>query len=303
MIRFLPYSLSTLAVCACVTGGEDDGPAPVPPGLPYLSARYRVEEGRIILPEHHDSDYYCEEDRPMVRTYLLWADTMPYAVQGTALALGITSITAPGSTSGAVFEFTYHFERRGGGKGLEGVWRIAYADFLLATGVPYEWEKEYFAQASERYRPLARLWEWDYVFHDGVLDRYLDEKVAERTKAEWEGSLYPAPQEDADSFLYDVDIRLLDKYTVEYHGRKTGETVKNTRIPLRGTYDLISDNPKHAPIHLVFRPGNAITCPYIESWFQEFLDENRKATSIAARKRSGSDVFNPEVPQIPRFGG
>lgn len=109
-----------------------------------------------------------------------------------------------------------------------------------------------------------------------LFSEYTDLDFAAQYIDNWNGKFNPFVVPE--SAKYDIDLRLVDKYTVEFRGLKSMEIVNFSFYP---NYDHIytSSDPTHAPLRYY---GTPKTCPnpYEPAWYKGFLDANRKSVVL-----------------------
>jgi hypothetical protein len=262
--------LAAMALSGCVTGG-DGGKLPQPPtGEPVSITPYVVQGDRLLIPVYADTTYGCHGDTLVSLIDTVPADTVPFQIRGDTLTL-ITSVDTP--PEGAVVENLLLLVRSGGQNGLEGTWRYGDQDFRVASGTLTAWQKDELDERIAGLRYSYTFNEYAYVFESGAIRAYKDEKTAERAMARWYGTDLNLKAE-ADSLIYDMDARMVDKYTVEYRGRRTSETIRVTKMP-NGDLDFVSLDPAHAAAHIPKKPAACPGAP-IPAWYFDFQAENRK---------------------------
>lgn len=262
-------SLAVLALSGCLSGGEGGENPQAPSGNPDKTYPYVVQGDEIIDPPTADTSYGCHGDTLAPRVVPGPADTTPFRINGDTLTL-VISVDTP--EVGAAVERVLRLARTAGRDGLEGTWRYLEEDYRIIAGtLTPDGQAQLDADfASIRFRDSFR--EVVYVIGGGFIRIYEDERTAERAIARWNGS-DPSVRKTADSAKYEMDVRIVDKYTVEYRGRRTSETVRVTEKP-NGDLDFVSLDPSHPPAHILTTPTS---CPpeVIPAWYFEFQAANR----------------------------
>jgi hypothetical protein len=175
--------------------------------------------------------------------------------------------------SGAVVRWVRAFKRRGEGTGLEGVWIRPQDSYRVVSG-SLDPEERTQQDAMMRNANLSLKYHDDRVtVTDDTYTEYLDIRHAAQFVDLWNGTIFPGLA--AESALYDIELSIVDKYTVELRGRKNDETVKLSRRP-NWDLSITSSNPDHAPLHY---HGEPESCPNPQepAWYRAFLDANRKS--------------------------
>ncbi len=263
-------TLAALAFSGCLTGGGSGQNPPLPSGKPETTLPYVVQGDRIISLTNADTSYGCHGDTLSSRIEINPADTVRFDLNQDTLTLVLSTYTAQ---SGGVMERIQRLARTGGLGGLEGTWRYLGQDNRLVSGNLTAEEKAQFdddlagARFSDSFKDVV------YVIDSGFIRIYEDEMTAERALARWNGN-DPGAGKTADSAKYDMDLRIVDQYTVEYRGLRTSETVRVTEMP-NGDLDFVSLDPGHPPAHVRTHPTS---CPQeiIPAWYIDFLTQNRK---------------------------
>lgn len=263
-------ALAVLALSGCLTGGGSGQNPPLPSGKPETTLPYIVQGDRIIFSPTEDTSYGCQGDSLSSRIEINPADTIRFELNQDTLTLVLSTYTAQ---SGGAVERIQRLARTDGLGGLEGTWRYLGQDDRLVSGTLTAEEQAQFdgdlagARFSDSFKEVV------YVIDSGFIRIYRDEKTAERALARWNGN-DPVTEKTADSAKYDMDLRIVDKYTVEYRGRRTSETIRVTEMP-NGDLDFVSLDPAHPPAHVRTSPTS---CPadIIPVWYLDFRTQNRK---------------------------
>ncbi len=276
---------SALVFWGCLTGGSEAKDPPSPSGEVSGPIPYSVQGDRIIVPALSDTTYGCLGDSLALEIGTDEADTTPFRISGNTLML---IISVDSTASGAVVEWLELLVRMDG-LGLEGTWRDSARDYRVVSGALTAAEMAEHDNLIETRRLRDSFKESFYVFNQGFIRAYQDEKTAERTMAAWTGT-DPGSRQQAESLVYDIDFRIVDKYTVEYRGRRTSETVRVTEMP-NGDLDFVSLNPEHSASHVPIKPTS---CPVetVPAWYFDFLRSNAKS-ALPKRSPPGGRSVDP----------
>jgi hypothetical protein len=256
-------------LAGCLTDGSSDSNTNAQEALPPLS--YTQVGDAIITAAYQDTDVFCRGDSLARDVEERPADTVGFAIAGKIL----TVFPPPEilEASGAMIQWTTTYTRVGGGSGLTGDWRQNDQSYTVNAGELDESEKR---NADLRVASTRRLLEYTLVtvrFANGKISVLRDGDNSRRFIDDWNNG-FGEDTDLADSALYDITVRALDRKTVELKGKKTGETV---RIVIRenGDRTYTGSGAGHGTFQYYDTPRS---CPevYYPAWFPEFEQANAK---------------------------
>ncbi|HKP95356.1 MAG TPA: hypothetical protein VJ385_06320 [Fibrobacteria bacterium] len=267
--------VSAYALTGCLS--DSSGETATPSLAASGTTPYSVSGEWILNPAHDDTGFYCSGNTLDSEVYENGADSVRFKIAGEKLSIYHSSDTA---RSGAVVEWISVYTRSGAGSGLEGTWTATDEGYQVVSGTltaaektehdsDLMWSKHYSSYKTVSVR-----------FANGIITSSFDLNTAALFMERWNG-IAPGQVDQPDSAQFDMTARAVDKYTVEFKGRKTGETVRVTTSPIDDkTY--VSDQSAHA-IHRYY--GKPKTCPNeVEPlWYREFQTGNSKPAE-AVRK-------------------
>lgn len=254
----------------CLTSGGGNTSESIPPGFKSASFAYSLEEGKIIVPQSTRTIRECTDSGLATETSTLLSTAIPYELDGDSLKLMLGS---PQTISiGTVVQIYNIHVRVGRGSGLTGRWLLTGQRYRMVSGETTAEEKDRFDRmmaSADMMRPFTDV---HHLISGDSISTFMDTKNAELFISEWNG-LFSERPEDADSAIYDISLRVIEKDVVELKGLKTGETVR-LRMGNDRSRDFSSDAPGHAPHHYDDTPES---CPngFSPEWYQEFLHANR----------------------------
>lgn len=276
--RAAPAALSFLFACSALTGcfvsespgGRSERPLPVEPD--YLGT-YTLSGDRMIMVTPGDTSSFCAGAERRIAALPAEIDTLEFALAGDRLTV-LNSPEADGPAEAGprpLVRVAWEADRVGRGSGLEGHWRIRRFHHQIVSGVLGDSLARAWKDRMEAWKLGNSLGVSEIEFKEGRAYARKDIRWADLFLAEWNGDLDPAAA--ADSALLDVVAKVLDKYTVELTGRKTGETVR-IAFDRHGIKTFSSSVPGR-PVQTEQR--EPASCPEgEESWFQAFLAGNAR---------------------------
>jgi hypothetical protein len=205
-----------------------------------------------------------------------------YTLTPSALTIAASRSLA---NSGAIVEDLTLLQRIYPGTGMQGSWRQIDLDYRVVSGTPdTEEQSELDGRLADR-RWQSSFEEDEYEFTPNVILYYRDKRTADLAMARWDGQGPPGTA-SPESLAYDMDARAVDKYTMEYKGRATGETVRVTTLS-NGDADYSSSDTSHHPMHY---SENSTTCPLSSwpDWYENFRNANSRS-GVPAPKAAASD--------------
>lgn len=266
--------LAAAVLTGCLFGDSSDDPAD--PGEIAHAIPYTYKGDTLITLGYLGPYAYCIGDVLHTETDTMDADTVVFRITGSILTISTDLDTLK---SGAVIEQVLVFERQGSGTGLEGLWSNTREELRVLSGTPSEKENaelEVGRKDRDGRRAYKRSWA---RFANGILTFFQDVDYAKRFISEWNNGIPGGFT--ADSGLYAIALKELDKNTVELKGLKSGETVR-LAISSQG-YTYTSNLPGHNPHRYREMPT---TCPNEEkpAWYFLFLSLNSKPSTPGVEK-------------------
>lgn len=289
------------ALTGCLSAGEadlrpadrDTDPDPAPLGALILDYPYTAAGGRLLLQSHIDTVPGCLGDSAVPEIDTVTDHPLEFSLSGSVLLLFDPSQFV--ADSGSVIEYALRLERRSDGEGMEGIWSLTDLVDRAGSGALSAEESARRELFLDQFRAQIPWVNREYRLRQGRFRIYEDRKSALFAEAEWHGA-FPMMGE-ADSLSFDMDFRIVDPYTVEYKGRRTGETVRVTEKP-GGEMDFVSDRPNHPAVHYSRHPTRC-PAPGYPVWYWDFRLYNRKPAAPAAPKAAKTSV---KVGIPPRIG-
>lgn len=221
LIALLCAPFALLSGCLTSDGG---GPSEsIPPGYKTASLAYSLEEGKIILPPATRIDRECTDTGLVTETITTLSTAIPYELDGDSLILMLGS---PQTVSfGTVIQIYNFHVRVGGGTGLIGRWLLIGQRYRMVSGEATAEDYARFDRmmaSADMARPFTDV---HHLISGDSISTFMDTKNAEIFIAGWNG-LFSERPEDADSAVYDISLRQIERDVVEFKGLKTGETVR-----------------------------------------------------------------------------
>jgi hypothetical protein len=254
-----------------VSDGSPEQPLAV--SADYLGA-YTVSGDRMIMVTQGDTASWCAGSERRITALPAEVDTLEFSLAGDRLVV-LNSPEADGPADAnprPMVRIAWEAERVGRGSGLEGHWRIRRFDHQVVSGALGDSLARAWKDRIEAWRVGNSLGVSEIEFREGRAYARKDIRWADLFLAEWNGDLDPAVA--ADSALLDIDVKVLDKYTVELAGRKTGEAVRVAFDAKTGLRSYSSSAPNR-PVQAEDREPGACSQGK-ESWFPAFLAENAR---------------------------
>jgi hypothetical protein len=276
-VRTTAIGLMSMILSACQNGmqAEESNRPPTAPADSLVYSRsmpYRLAGERLLMPMRYDSGFVCSGDTLKSFIDSIGLDTVVLEIGDSALGM-----IYPGDTyrtgSGAVIELLERFRREGPGQGLLGGWRSLGWIRRVASGTPTDAEQASLDSLNRATNPLEAYFIKRYVFEKDWIRIYSDYRSAALNLAYWNGTVAYSTM-PAESLEFDMDAGIVDKYTIQYRGRKTGETVRRTDNPNGDTF-LVSDNPSHPPASASSHPSSCASVG-LPAWYSDFRNANRK---------------------------
>lgn len=278
---------ASLALAACFSSSPSSLKDPEIPGDQVGATSYAIQADRIIVEFPEESFSWCvgneiqQDTRPAVR------DTSGFELEGNALRIYFRVDSS--EFMDAIVRRNESFERVGSGNGLKGVWRLEQFNYEVVSGALAPDEKSRLDSELADIRKRFATLTGHIRLSDDSMFVYTERNTARIMQEAWtQGGGFDNPEPESTG--YDIDFRILDSHTVEYHGRVTGETVKVTQSN-QGDVTYRSDDPKHAEYRFLQNPTD---CPDDEqpAWYIEFQYANQKVAA-ALPKRADSREIRP----------
>jgi hypothetical protein len=238
--------------------------------IPSLEAKYSVRDGRFIFERAASPE--CN-GQILIRTPAI-VDSTEFALQGDTLRAFTRTRWIHGYSGNTIVDSSQWrsremLDRQEEGDGLTGLWRFVGREETLIQGTPDSQtliDVEGWRAGEKARREEFRL----FAHFDGsVMTYYVDDGLSAAFIRNWNVSPWGGvPDKDR----YDISVRAMDRRTVEFKGRKTGETVRY-RVFDYETARYSSDNPAHLPHTYYAKP---VICPNPEQpfWFHDFKEAN-----------------------------
>lgn len=282
-----------------MTGGSSDGGA-VDPGTVGGVSSYTVLGNRLITPMHEDTSYSCLGTELRTTIKKTGPDSADFQVLGDTLKIA----NAPDTTSsGAILHLTSIFARVGTGSGLEGKWKLSDQSYQVISGTLTSVEKDNYENDIANSKHIYSSYVTATVeLSGGKITSTVDANTAGLFMESWNGS-NPVIFHKADSTKYDMTAKAIDAHTLEFHGRKTGETVRLVMTSSGGNFtgDIVytSDKAGNAEFHYNVKSK---TCPNPAQpdWYVAFQNANMKpGTKAKIGEIPAEKDFSPAIPFIP----
>jgi hypothetical protein len=264
--------VSALTLSGCFLGGGEEGPRPLGTAPDFVGS-YRVSGDRLFMVTAGDTLSYCDGADRRERVQPERADTLEFALAGDRLTiLNAPEAHAPGSPA---VRTQWEAERAGSGRGLEGRWRIRGFDYRAVSGdldaaARQAWDLR--VQAMRRGNALGAS---EIELREGKAYARSDIRWADLFAAGWNGELRTDPAARAARDTLDIAVRVLDKFTVELKGNRTGETVR-LAFAKDGTRSYASDRPEVRKAYAESREPAACPADPSEGWYAAFEAENAR---------------------------
>ncbi|MEO6097459.1 MAG: hypothetical protein ABIW76_18130 [Fibrobacteria bacterium] len=258
-----------LASCWESEGGKDpDGTDPQSTdGAVSHDYSYATKENTLYLTR--DQIWRrCLGDSLAADTVRARTDTIEFEIEGNTWR----HLKPPETSGSAVIRWVRTYKRVGAGTGLEGVWSRSGDSYRLVSGV-LNLSEQALQDAVMKNLNLSLKYSDDRITVTGSsYTEHSDIRLADQFVDFWNGTIFPGLTPD--SAIFDIGLRVVDKYTVELKGFKNKETVRLARYP-NGDMSITSSNPGHASLHYYGEPES---CPNTQEppWYKAFLDANRK---------------------------
>jgi hypothetical protein len=287
---------TTVFLAGCLTDStRQENPIP---GVRLSSYGYWDHGSRLVYRIPTRINPSCNGNVPVYDTLPEKIDSLGYSLSGGILEW---DYQPDSSYVGAVFQYYLRFSRVGSGTGLPGIWRKGRRGYKVVSGELIPERREVLDGNM-----VSQNLEEDYILmHLRItgdsLQVYSQSNFSGLKKASWTTALYG--ESSSDSSRWDMDFRIVDKNTVEYHGRKTGETVRVARFD-NNDVDYSSDDPSHPAYHYSDKPE---TCPddFQPDWYSTFQSANAKDQSPLpkAQIQPNSVKHGHQVPAPLKFRG
>jgi hypothetical protein len=285
-----PFTVPCLALSAvlglagCLTGTthQDD---PIP-GFRQSALPYAARDGQLVFQIPRRIDPSCNGSTLVYDTLPGWTDSITYALSGDSLEWDSPIDT---STAGAAVKHFLKYGRVGSGSGLPGIWLKSHSGYKVVSGELAPGLKARMDSNLIRENLEGAYLSMHLRVTGDSMELYAQFNSAGLATASWTDAIPENNQVD-DSAHLDMDFRVVDGNTVEYHGRKTGETVRVARFD-NYDVDYTSDNPAHVHYHYSDTPE---TCPDNPEpdWYYLFQRANAKVSTALPKTR-----IQPNLPK------
>lgn len=273
----LAASLATLcAFTGCSDLGES-GPRPLATEPDYIG-EYSVDQDRILMTTVGDTLSYCDGPDRKVLGHPTETDTLKFHIGGDRLKVfNAPETDGPAVGAGPVVQISWEAARVGrGGDVLEGHWRIGKFEYNLVSGVLTDSLLSGWERRMRAWRRGNALGISEIEFKEGRAYARSDIRWADLFVADWNGELEPEARA-ADKDAYDIEVKALDKHTVELRGRGTGETVRLT-FTRKGDRTFSSDRGGRQAYQVTREPASCPENPE-STWFEAFKAANLRRTA------------------------
>lgn len=290
----LAASLATLcAFTACSDLGES-GPRPLATEPDYIG-EYSLNQDRVVMTTIGDTQSYCDGPERRVLARPTETDNLEFHIVRDRLSVlnapevdGAAAEAAPVPQSAQavhpapVVRISWEASRVGSGanhdaaKGLEGRWRIVKFDYHLISGILTDSLVSEWDSRLRAWRKGNELGISEIEFKEGRAYARSDIRWADLFVADWNGELQPEAREAGGS-LHDIEVKALDRFTVEMKGHGTGETVLLT-FSKKGDRTFSSDRGEHQAYQVTREP---VACPEDpgKTWFESFKAANLRSAA------------------------
>lgn len=239
------------------------------PGILQSSYSYTSRHGQLIVQLPRRIEPFCSGNNLVIDTVLFRKDSTEYSLSGDTLEW---DYRPDSSNTGAVVQHVLLYGRMGSGTGLPGLWKKGRSGYKVVSGQLALATKSTLDSLLTGENLEGAYYMVQLRVTGDSIEVYGQLNSAGLASVSWTNSTHMSSQ--ADSLRWDMDFRIIDTHTAEYHGRKTGETV---RVVGFDNYDVdySSDNASHHPYHYSDKPE---TCPdeYEPEWYAIFKAANTK---------------------------
>lgn len=262
---------------------------------PYATRPYTVSGNQFIIPVYVDTSYFCLGSETETDTILIGPDTVAFSISGNTL----TTVTRTDTTlSGAVVQWVTDFTRSGSGTGLPGTWKNPESVYRVISGELTQGEKYEIDLEMEQSTQFERFYKVSVTFTENTLTSSVDISSAELFVFQWNNALFPG--EVPDSAKFDITATIVDQYTAELKGRKSGETVRIKILP-KGDRIYSSSKADHPESRYI---SESKTCPndFEPLWYDDFKEENSLENGMLPAEKSGKNgQKSRQPPHFPFF--
>lgn len=263
-------SIAALAFSGCLLGNSDGG-GTASLGFTSKSRTYIISENRIIFQPEVKTRSYCPPDGALETVIdTLRSDSSEFGIEGDLLRVVVDTDS---TESGAVVKEMFVFGRTGMGTGIEGTWNFRIPEYEVVSGLLTAKEKAKRDSGVLIFQYGMKFTTSSITLSKGTITTFEDTRTADLFMESWNGT-YPFVVREPDSLGLDIFAKIIDPYTVELKGRKTGEIVRILMAPNRDrTYT--SDKPGIAEYRHLRNPKS---CPndFEPQWFLDFEVANAK---------------------------
>ena len=290
----LYIGILSAVLAGCMTEGSSGGQPPAGSEEAFTPIAYTVVGDAIINHAHTETDRYCDGEILKSETYQTPADTVRFTITGKLLTVHPSVETL---SSGAVVQWTSSYTRVGSGSGLGGDWTQNDQTYQVLSGEPDSLEKDGLEERAALTRRMLTYTIVTVRFADGKISAYQNGDLSRRFIDNWNTS-FGEDTDLPDSAIYDIDVKALDRKTVELKGLKKGlKTGETVRIAMRvnGDRTYTSNVPGHAEFRYTDTPT---ACPevFYPNWFLEFEQANASGPLVrekAAAPRAKKGIRFP----------
>lgn len=266
-VLLFPALSALLVLAGCLTNAthqEDQVP-----GIRQSAYTYVARDSQLVFQIPRRIDPSCDGSILVYDTLPNTTDSIDFSLTDDTLEWDYRKDV---STDGYTTQYFLRFGRIGSGSGLPGVWRKALIGYKVVSGelppgIKASMDSGFVIQNMQG----AYFQMYLHLTRDS-LELYNQINSAGLVSVNWTNPI--DAKEQPDSMSWDMDFRIVDRNTVEYHGRRTGETVRVARFD---NYDMdyTSDNPSHPHYHYSDIPE---TCPDNSEpdWYPAFQNANAK---------------------------
>jgi hypothetical protein len=252
-------------------GGGKDGPSEN--GFVFSENAYSLLGDTILIHTIRHFNRYCSGDSLHVDTFPEFEYKVPFEIHSDSMFKFNEPIdTLPSGTRRIAYDVLV---REGDGQGLIGLWSWTGIGYRILAGEPSAEERKTMDSSVAARRKLFS--------GAGIFTRYSQTRETDFEKVDYGHQRAAAwsvtvelLQIRMDS-VYDMDVRAVDSSTFEMKGRRSGETVRETRFN-NGDMEYVSDVPSHHRHRYAYQPQSCPN-PEVPDWYIPFLEANLRRNS------------------------
>lgn len=257
-IRPSAWLLTACLLSGCILGGESGKRPPIDP-VPGMG-EYRVSGNLLIMRLPPDTLRHCVSDSLWTTVVGGQTDTLEFSLQGRTLDL----YSRPGDSVQL-----HTLLAREEGSGLEGRWKVEEIKYRLEAGSLSDSLRTWWGQFVAMQNRFLSFMPTEFEFRSGRVTRTAQPPAAGYFLAQWNGD-FSMGAGVPDSAMFDVEVLVIDPFTMEMRGRRNGETVR-IAFAADGRKSFASDNPARPD----YAERDPASCPQDpEPWYSQFLVDN-----------------------------